>query len=89
MEQVAHARAHYISVRVRVRFIVTAGQHFTGGRNDTSAPYAPTSVGSFFAVVESVCALLVSAISWVRDHERMPMTVVVQLCGFEDESVGA
>lgn len=45
MEQVAHARAHYISVRVRVRFIVTAGQHFTGGRNDTSAPYPPTAVG--------------------------------------------
>ena len=77
MEQVAHARAHYISVRVRVRFIVTAGQHFTGGRNDTSAPYAPTSVGSFFAVVESICALLVSAISWVRDHEWMTLAIVV------------
>lgn len=78
----------YVSEGVCVGLVVTARQEFAGGGDDRSAPCPETTERERFAVVTSVGALDVPAVSGIRRNQRMTIGVVVELRGLEDQTVG-
>ena len=72
-----------------MRFVVTARQHFTGGRDDTAAPYTPAELAQFAAVIVTVGTLDVAAVTRIGRHKRMSVGVVIELGGFERQTIRA
>jgi hypothetical protein len=77
----------YVSERVRVGLIVTTGKDLAGCGDYRSAPRPETAFREGFAVVMTVCALDVTAVFRVGRYQRVPVGVVVQLCGLEDQAI--
>ena len=69
--------------------VVTTGKDLAGGGDDRTAPSAKTTARERFAVVTSVGALDVPAVSGIRGHQRMTVGVVVELRGLENQTVCA
>ena len=74
---------------MRVRFVIAAGQHFAFRSNNRSAPYAETAFGYLLAVIDTIHAEHIPTISLIGWHQRVTMRIVVQLCGLEDQAIGA
>ena len=89
----------YVAVGVGVLLVVAAGEDSAVGGEDATCPQAvagrdpcealPQSAerGAFQAV-SAIGALLVAALSVARGHQRVAVSVVVELCGLEREVVG-
>jgi len=88
-EQFAQRCVQYVSIYVVVCFVVAAREHFSAGGDDTSAPNAQTTAAAMLTVEESVLALFVPAVPCIGRHQRMPVRIIVQLCGLECQSVGS
>lgn len=90
----------YVAVGVDVLLVVAAGEDSAVGGKDTACPQAvagrdprealPQSAERIaFQAVGAIGALLVAALSAVRGHQRVAVSVVVELCSLEREAVGA
>ena len=86
-EEFAEGGGAEIAVRMRMILIITTGQDIAVGGNHYPTPDAETTLAEGFAVPESVGVLLVAAVAGLGGHERMTVTVVVELGGLEDEPV--
>lgn len=89
-----------IAVRVGMLLVVAAGEDVAVCGEDAACPQAiagrdprealPQSAERVaFQAVSAIGALLVAALSVARGHQRVAVSVVVELCGLEREAVGA
>ena len=88
-EEFAERGGVEIAVRVRMILIITTRQDIAVGGNHDPTPYAETTLAKGFAVPEAVGMLLVATVAGLGGHERMTMTVVVELGSLEDQPVRA
>ena len=88
-EEVAEGGGAEIAIRVRMILIITTRQDIAVGGNHYPTPDTETTLAEGFAVPESVGMLLVAAVAGLGGHERMTVTVVVELGGLEDQPVRA
>ena len=90
----------YVAVCVGVLLVVAAGEEVAVGGEDAACPQAiagrdprealPQSAERMaFQAVSAVSALLVATLSAARGHQRVAVSVVVELCGLAREAVGA
>ena len=86
-EEFAEGGGAEIAVRVRMILIITTRQYIPVGGNHYPTPDAKTTLAKRLAIPESVGMLLVAAVAGFGGHQRMAVTVVVELCGLEDQSV--
>jgi hypothetical protein len=69
--------------------IITTRQDIAVGGNHYPTPDTETTFAKRLAVPESVGMLLVAAVAGLGGHQRMAVTVVVELGGLEDQPVRA
>ena len=86
-EEFAERGGAEIAVRVRMILIITTRQYIPVGSNHYPTPDAKTTLAKGFAVPKAIFVLLVAAVARLRRHQRMAVTVVVELRGLEDQSV--
>ena len=76
-EEFAQGRRQDIAVGVRVRFVVTAGQHLSVGRDNHPTPHAETTLAQWPTVIFTVLSLYIPAVLGVGRHQGMAVLVVV------------
>ena len=76
-----------IAVRVRMILIITTRQYIPVGGNHYPTPDTETTLAKRLAIPKAIFVLLVAAVARLGGHQRMSVTVVVELGGLEDQSV--
>ena len=82
-EEFAERGGAEIAVRVRMILIVATRQDIAVSGNHYPTPDTETTLAKGFAVPKTIFVLLVASVAGLGWHQRMAVTVVVELRGVE------